>query len=90
MAPFSYWEHWQLSACCQVRTLGITASQSELRLHFGSLGSMLELERGVEESEVTPDCHTGSKGAEKLKNIDYAILVNPREKIHNGSLKWGF
>ena len=51
---------------------------------------MLELERGVEESEVTPDCHTGSKGAEKLKNIDYAILVNPREKIHNGSLKWGF
>lgn len=51
---------------------------------------MLELEREPEESEVTPDCHADSKGAEKLKNIDYAILVNPREKIHNGSLKWEF
>ena len=42
---------------------------------------MLELEREAEESEVTPDCHTDSKGTEKFKNIDYAILVNPREKI---------
>lgn len=51
---------------------------------------MLELEREPESGEVTPDCHTDSKGAEKFKNIDYAILVNPRKKIHNGSLKLEF
>lgn len=38
------------SACCQVKTLGITAKQSELSLHFGSLGSMLELEWEAEGS----------------------------------------